>query len=119
MGLGLSRLAFLLAVVLMYVVMGCFVDSLAMIVITVPLLHPVLQAFGVDPVWFGVLLVILIEMGQITPPFGINLFVIQGIGGGRFEEVAAGAAPYVALVGVMVALLMAFPALALWLPGVL
>lgn len=116
-GLGLPRLAFLLAVVLLYVVMGCFIDSLAMIVITVPLLHPVLLAYGVDPVWFGVLLVILIEMGQITPPFGINLFVIQGIGGGSFEEVALGSLPYVALMGVMIALLLAFPGLALWLPG--
>jgi len=118
-GLGLPRLAFLLAVVALYVVLGCFIDSLAMIVITVPLLHPVLLTYGVDLVWFGVLLVILIEMGQITPPFGINLFVIQGIGGGRFEEVAAGAAPYVALMGVMIALLLAFPWLALWLPGLL
>ena len=118
-GLGLSRLAFLLTVVALYVVLGCIIDSLAMIVITVPMLHPVLLAYGVDPVWFGVLLVILIEMGQITPPFGINLFVIQGIGGGRFEEVAAGSAPYVVLMGAMIALLLAFPALALWLPGVL
>lgn len=118
-GLGLSKLAFLLAVVILYVIMGCFIDSLAMIVITVPLLHPVLQAYGVDSVWFGVLLVILIEMGQITPPFGINLFVIQGIGGGSFEEVAAGSAAYVGLMGVMIALLIAFPALALWLPGMM
>lgn len=118
-GLGLPRLAFLLAVVALYVVLGSFIDSLAMIVITVPLLHPVLLTYGVDLVWFGVLLVILIEMGQITPPFGINLFVIQGIGGGRFEEVAAGSAPYVALMGVMIALLLAFPWLALWLPGLL
>jgi tripartite ATP-independent transporter DctM subunit len=118
-GLGLPKLAFLLAVVVLYVIMGCFIDSLAMIVITVPLLHPVLQSYGVDAVWFGVLLVILIEMGQITPPFGINLFVIQGIGGGSFEEVAGGSLPYVALMGVMILLLIAFPALALWLPGIL
>jgi C4-dicarboxylate transporter DctM subunit len=118
-GLGLPKLAFLLAIVLLYVIMGCFIDSLAMIVITVPLLHPVLQSYGVDSVWFGVLLVILIEMGQITPPFGINLFVIQGIGGGSFEEVASGSVPYVALMGVMILLLIAFPGLALWLPGIL
>jgi len=118
-GLGLPRLAFLLAVTALYLVLGCIIDSLAMIVITVPLLHPVLLAYGVDPVWFGVVLVILIEMGQITPPFGINLFVIQSIGGGRFEEVAAGTAPYVALMGVMILLLIAFPGLALWIPRAL
>ncbi|GGC58927.1 hypothetical protein GCM10011504_41430 [Siccirubricoccus deserti] len=118
-GLGLPRLGFLLAVAVLYIILGCFIDSLAMIVITVPLLHPVLLAYGIDPVWFGVLLVVLIEMGQITPPFGINLFVIQGIGGGRFEDVAAGTVPYVALMGVLIALLLAFPGMALWLPGML
>jgi tripartite ATP-independent transporter DctM subunit len=116
-GLGMPRLAFVLTVVVLYILLGCIIDSLAMIVITVPLLHPVLLAYGVDPVWFGVVLVILIEMGQITPPFGINLFVIQGIGGGRFEDVATGAVPYVALMGVMILLLIAFPAIALWLPS--
>ncbi len=78
-GLKLSRLEFFGALFILYTVLGCLVESLGMIVVTVPLLYPVLLQYGVDPIWFGVILVLFIEMGQISPPIGINLFVIQSI----------------------------------------
>jgi C4-dicarboxylate transporter DctM subunit len=115
--LGLSRFEFLLAVVICYIIMGCLVDSIGMMVITVPLLFPLLGAYGIDTVWFGVVLVLLIELGQITPPMGINLFVIQSIRQrGSLEEVLAGAAPFVLIVVLMVGILCVWPELALWLP---
>jgi TRAP-type C4-dicarboxylate transport system permease large subunit len=83
----------------------------------VPLLFPAIVAYGIDPVWFGVVLVILIELGQITPPFGINLFVIQGISNSKIEDVIMGSLPYFAIFIVFVLLLVAWPDLVLWLPG--
>ena len=77
--LKLSKLEFFLALFVLYTVLGCLVESLGMIVVTVPLLYPVLLQYGIDPIWFGVILVLFIEMGQISPPIGINLFVIQSI----------------------------------------
>src|SRR5690606_38056038 len=73
--LELGYAAFLLVVVAMYYVLGCLVESMAMMVLTVPLIYPVLVIYGIDPVWFGIILVMLVEIGQISPPFGINLFV--------------------------------------------
>ena len=86
-GLNLSRLEFFFALFVLYTVLGCLVESLGMIVITVPLLYPVLLKYGIDPVWFGIILVLFIELGQISPPIGINLFVIQSIWDGKLSEV--------------------------------
>ena len=71
---------------MLYTVLGCLVESLGMIVVTVPLLYPVLLQYGIDPIWFGVILVLFIEMGQISPPIGINLFVIQSIWTGKLQR---------------------------------
>jgi C4-dicarboxylate transporter DctM subunit len=87
-----------------------------MIVITVPLLYPVLLKYGIDPIWFGVILVMYIELGQISPPIGINLFVIQSIWSGKLSEVVRGTIPFHLVMFVLLALLLAFPELALWLP---
>ena len=117
-GLGLSKFEFMLAVIIGYVIMGCLVDSIGMMVITIPLLYPILLNFGFDMVWFGVLLVVLIELGQITPPMGINLFVIQSISvGGTLEDVLAGVVPFVIIMIGMILLLWAVPDLALWMPN--
>jgi C4-dicarboxylate transporter, DctM subunit len=116
--LGLTRFQFLIAVVIAYIVMGCLVDSIGMMVITIPLLYPILGNYGIDLIWFGVVLVLLIELGQVTPPMGINLFVIQSIRPrGSLEDVLAGAAPFAAIVVLMVAILWIWPELALWLPN--
>ena len=71
---------------MLYTVLGCLVESLGMIVVTVPLLYPVLLQYGIDPIWFGVILVLFIELGQISPPIGINLFVIQSIWDGKLTR---------------------------------
>ena len=86
--LNLSPTATLLAIILFYIVLGCFMDTLAMLITTAPLIVPIIVALGFDPLWFGVVLIVLCEMGQITPPFGMNLFVVQSIRGrGNFMDV--------------------------------
>ena len=114
--LDLSRTQFFLALVVLYTVLGCLVESLGMIVITVPLLYPVLLKYDLDPVWFGVMLVLFIEMGQISPPLGINLFVIQSIWDGKLADVVVGTIPFHLLMLVLVGMLAVWPEIALWLP---
>jgi C4-dicarboxylate transporter, DctM subunit len=114
--LKLSHLEFFFALLLLYSVLGCLVESIGMIVITVPLLFPVLGQYGIDPIWFGVLLVMFVELGQISPPIGINLFVIQSIWDGELGDVVLGTIPFHIIMFVLLFLLMAFPQLALWLP---
>jgi tripartite ATP-independent transporter DctM subunit len=116
-GLHLSRPAFFVALFLLYTVLGCLVESLGMIVITVPLLFPILGQYGIDPVWFGVILVVFIELGQISPPIGINLFVIQSIWDGKLSDVVRGTIPFHLLMLVLLLLLFLLPGLALWLPA--
>jgi len=116
-GMKLSRLEFFAALFVLYTVLGCLVESLGMIVVTVPLLYPVLLQYGVDPIWFGVILVLFIEMGQISPPIGINLFVIQSIWTGRLSDVVMGTIPFHLIMFVLLALLVLFPELAMWLPS--
>jgi C4-dicarboxylate transporter, DctM subunit len=115
--LKLSRLEFFLALFVLYTVLGCLVESLGMIVVTVPLLYPVLVQYGIDPIWFGVVLVLFIEMGQISPPIGINLFVIQSIWSGKLSDVVRGTIPFHLLLFVLLGLLVIFPDIAMWLPS--
>lgn len=114
--LELSQLGFLLCVALVYLVLGLFIESIAMMVITVPLIAPAFAIYAIDPIWFGVFLVILIEIGQITPPFGLNLFVIQSVNKADYADIVIGAIPYYAIMLAFLALLVAEPGLALWLP---
>jgi tripartite ATP-independent transporter DctM subunit len=115
-GLKLNRFEFFIALFILYTVLGCLVESVGMIVITVPLLFPVLAGYGIDPVWFGVLLVLFIELGQISPPIGINLFVIQSIWNGKLSEVVFGTIPFHLIMLVLLIMLMMWPQLCLWLP---
>ena len=85
-GLGLDRFQFILLILAMYLALGCIIDSIGMIVLTVPLLYPVLLEYGIDPIWFGVVLVVMVELGQIMPPVGINLFVIRASGRGAWSR---------------------------------
>jgi tripartite ATP-independent transporter DctM subunit len=115
-GAGITPGLFLAAIVVVYLVLGCFFDPLSTLLLTIPVLYPTVQALAIDPIWFGIFLVVLIETGLITPPVGINLFVIMGIAGGvSLSEVALGALPYVLLLLLGLALLIAFPGIALWL----
>jgi len=119
-GLGLSKWEMLIAVVVFYLVLGCFMETLSMMITTIPIVAPVMFALGFDPVWFGIVIVILIEMALITPPVGLNLYVVQSLRrGGTLNDVIAGSLPFVAIMLAMIALLALFPGLALWLPGLL
>jgi C4-dicarboxylate transporter, DctM subunit len=115
--LQLSKLEFFLALFVLFTVLGCLIESLGMIVITVPLLYPVLASYGIDPILFGVVLVIFVELGQISPPIGINLFVIQSIWDGKLGEVVLGTIPFHLIMFMVLALVVAFPELSLWLPA--
>ncbi len=115
-GLHLSRTGFFIALFVLYTVLGCLVESLGMIVITVPLLFPVLLQYGFDPVWFGIILVMFIELGQISPPIGINLFVIQSIWNGELGQVVMGTIPFHIIMFVLLLMLAIWPDIALWLP---
>ncbi|KRC83313.1 hypothetical protein ASE30_22950 [Achromobacter sp. Root83] len=119
-GLDLPPLGMMLAIIAFYILLGCFMDTLAMLVTTAPLTVPIVVALGYDPVWFGILLIVLCEMGQLTPPFGMNLFVVHSVRGeGKFMDVVVGVLPFLAVLLLMIALLLAAPQLALWLPGAL
>jgi len=116
-GLGLTPTETMLMIVAILVVIGCFMETLSMLLTTAPLITPIVVALGFDPVWFGILLMVLLETALITPPIGINLYVVQGIRGrGTMSEVMMGALPFVFTMFAMIALLMMFPQLALWLP---
>ena len=109
----------LLCIVLLYVVLGCFVESLTLMVATTPIVVPIIQNLGFSPIWFGVVFVILIETALITPPIGMNLFVVQSVRkGGAFRDVVIGSLPFVGLMFLMILLLVAFPSIAMWLPSV-
>jgi len=108
----------LLVVVLMYIVLGFFIETLSLMVITIPIVVPIVIGLGYDPVWFGILMIVLIEMALITPPVGLNLYVVQAArSGGVISDVMLGAIPFVLAMLGMVALLIAFPQVALFLPG--
>lgn len=115
--LGLDSTAFLIVLVAFYLVLGCFLETLSMMVGTIPIVFPIVTAYGIDPVWFGIFLVMMCEMALITPPVGMNLYVVQGVrGGGSVGDVIVGALPYLAMLALLTALLIVFPGIALWLP---
>ena len=116
-GLGLTSTELLLTVIVFYLILGCFMETLSMMVATVPIIAPIMFKAGYDPIWFGILIVILMETAMITPPVGINLYVVQGLRKrGRIDDVIIGAAPFVVAMLVMIAILSYWPNLALWLP---
>jgi len=117
---GLTPTQTLLTVIVFYLILGMFMETLSMMVATVPIVTPVIVAAGVDPVWFGVLIMLLLETAMITPPVGINLFVVQGLRPhGQLHDVIFGALPFTAALLLTIAILVVFPELALWLPGAL
>ncbi len=120
LGLGLSPLAMLIAIIVFYLILGCFMETISMMIATTPVVVPVLVALGYDPLWWGIVFVILMEAALITPPVGLNLYVVQAVRGrGSFGEVGLGALPFVGVMIVMIALLIVFPQLATWLPDIL
>ncbi|MGI9419501.1 MAG: TRAP transporter large permease [Geminicoccaceae bacterium] len=119
-GLGLTPTEMLIAVVIFYIILGCFMETLSMMITTIPIIAPLMFSLGFDPIWYGVMMMILIETALITPPIGLNLYVVQGVRGkGPMKDVMIGALPFVAAMALMVMLLAAFPGLATWLPAIL
>ena len=116
--LGWTPLETMIALVVFYLILGMFMETLSMMLTTVPVVFPLVTSMGYDPVWFGILVIVLMEAALITPPIGVNLYVVHGIRarGGKFNDVAWGALPFVLMMIAMVALLIAFPSIALWLP---
>lgn len=117
-GLPLPSMAIMGLIVLMYLLGGCFMDALALITLTIPIIYPVVLALGFDPIWFGVIIVLVTEMGVITPPVGINVYVIKGIAEDvPLETIFKGIFPFLGALIVAVGILMAFPKIATFLPS--
>ena len=115
-GLGLEPWQLLLALMAFYIVLGCFLDGISMVVLTMGVIMPTVTAAGIDPLWFGIFIVIVVEMAQITPPVGFNLFVLQGMTGRDIGWVARAAFPFFLLMIAAVVLIWAFPGLVTALP---
>ncbi|MGR0280026.1 TRAP transporter large permease [Marinomonas dokdonensis] len=116
-GLGLSATATLLVIILTYIVLGFFIETLSLMVATIPIVVPIIAQMGYDTIWFGILMIILVEMALITPPVGLNLYVVNSARkNGNMMDVILGSIPYVLIMLLMVFLLIAFPNLALYLP---
>ncbi len=113
---GLHPTLVMVLILLFYIVLGCFMDSMSMVLLTVPLLAPVAVALNFDMIWFGVLVVTVAEIGLITPPVGMNLFVVQAtVPGLKQATVVRGILPFILADFVRLALLVAFPAITLWM----
>lgn len=115
--LDVSRWIVMALILTGYVVLGCFMDQIAILILTVPVVLPVVTALGFDPVWFGVIVVVTAEVGMVTPPMGLNVFVVARCTGRPLAEVFAGVMPHVIAHFLLIALLTAFPVLVLWLPS--
>ncbi|WP_296573437.1 TRAP transporter large permease subunit [Phreatobacter sp.] len=118
-GLGLSPFELMLALVVFYLVLGCFLDGFSMIVMTLPIVLPIIKMAGFDPIWFGVFIVLVVEMAQITPPVGFNLFVIQGITGDSLSYLAKVTLPYLIIMIIFTMTLVVFPDIVMFLPNLM
>jgi len=114
--LGLSQLMLILALMVFYIILGCFLDGISMVVLTMGVILPTVQRAGIDLIWFGIFVVLVVEMAQITPPVGFNLFVLQGMTKKEITWIAKNTMPMFYLMIVAVLLVYFFPALVTWLP---
>ena len=113
---GLSQWQLLVALMLFYLVLGCFLDGISMVVLTMGVILPTITKAGIDPLWFGIFIVLVVEMAQITPPVGFNLFVLQGMTGREIGWIAKVTLPFFFLMVAAVALIYVFPGIVTWLP---
>ncbi|HYC63855.1 MAG TPA: TRAP transporter large permease subunit [Reyranellaceae bacterium] len=114
--LGLSPFLLICALIVFYLILGCFLDGFSMIVMTLPIVMPIVKAAGFDPIWFGIFLVLVVEMAQITPPVGFNLFVIQGLTEDGLGYIARVTLPYLVIMVLFTMTIALVPDIALWLP---
>lgn len=116
-GLDMHPMAVMAVILLIYLVMGCFLDALAMILLTVPIFFPIITNLGFDPIWFGIIVVMVVELGLITPPIGMNVFVIKGMAPDvRLSSIYKGVIPFVIAQLILIVLVFFIPDIALWLP---
>ena len=117
-GLGLGRYGVLVLIMVMYLILGCLMDAMAMIILTVPIIFPVIIALGFDPIWFGVIIVMTVELGLIHPPVGMNVFVIKSVVKDvKISTIFMGVLPFVVTDLLRLAILIAFPVIATFLPS--
>jgi len=114
--LGLTPFELIVALTLFYMLLGCFLDGISMVVLTMGVIMPTVHKAGIDPLWFGIFIVVVVEMAQVTPPVGFNLFVLQGMTRRDIGFIARSALPFFGLMVLMVALLYLFPQIVTWLP---
>jgi C4-dicarboxylate transporter, DctM subunit len=112
----LSRFELLMALLVFYIILGCFLDGISSVVLTMAVVEPMVRQAGIDIIWFGIFIVVVVEMAQITPPIGFNLFVLQGMTRHEMSFIARAAIPMFLIMVLMVFILIAFPGLATWLP---
>jgi TRAP-type C4-dicarboxylate transport system permease large subunit len=117
--MGLNSYVLLAVLTLFFIVLGCFLDGISIVVLTTAILLPAVQAVGLDPIWFGIYLVLVVEMGQLTPPVGLNLFVLQGMTGRDIVYISKAALPFFLLLILAVVLVVVFPQIALYLPQIM
>jgi C4-dicarboxylate transporter DctM subunit len=115
--LGLSQFQLILMLTVFYAILGCFLDGISMVVLTMGVIMPTIQKAGIDPLWFGIFIVLVVEMAQITPPVGFNLFVLQGMTKREITWIAKVTLPFFILMGAAILLVYFFPAIVTWLPA--
>jgi len=117
---GVDAITTIWLLVLFYLILGCFLETLSMMVGTIPVVFPIVLHLGIDPVWFGIFLVLMMEMALITPPVGMNLYVVQGVrGGGPVSDLFYGVTPFIMMLFLLVCIIIIYPPLVTWLPGLL
>jgi tripartite ATP-independent transporter DctM subunit len=118
-GLEVNRYLILAVIIVLYAILGCIMDSLAMVMLTVPIFLPIIIGLGFDPIWYGVIMIMVMEMGLITPPVGMNVYIVAGVAKDvPLSRIFRGTAPMVVAMAVVIVIVCAFPSLATWLPGI-
>ena len=118
--LDVSRYLILAMIIVIYIIMGCFMDALPMITLTIPIFLPIIKSLGFDPIWFGVILVLVSELGLVSPPVGLNCYVIAGVAKDvPLSKIFKGSIPFVPAIVLVIAILILMPQLATWLPDLL
>ena len=115
-GLNLSPIVLIASLTIFYIILGMFLDGISSVVLTMAIVEPMIRQAGIDVIWFGIFVVVVVEMAQVTPPIGFNLFVLQGMTKHEISYIAKTAIPMVALMILMVIILVIWPELATWLP---
>jgi TRAP-type C4-dicarboxylate transport system permease large subunit len=119
-GLHVSRYLIFAIIVIIYLILGCFLDAISMMVLTMPVIFPVIKALGFDPIWFGVICVIMMEAGLITPPVGLNVYTLAGVAKDvPMETIFRGAMPFLISMIVVVIIITLFPKICLFLPSMM